>query len=157
MSKKTILLLGLLITSLAGGIAWYSYQSRHSEAALIARAHEYWEAVKIHDLVTAYQMEAETARGTLFPHEVELRHDWGVRVVGYQLGKVDYFDDYAEIEMSMEITLPDSTKTQTKKGKKDVWTFMKGYWYHGVPGDSVMRRRHRPQATAAPWNPFSSD
>lgn len=152
------LLLVLLAALMAGAYAWYDSYSRHSESALMERANVYWEAVRTNDLVTAYQLETETAMGTLAPHEVELHRDWGVRVVGYQLepGVID--GDRAEIPIVLEVTLPDSeTKTKKKRGKKDFWTFLKGQWYHGIPqaGTSFVRRHAAPVPDAAPWNPFN--
>lgn len=155
MKKSLLVLLGVLV---AGGYAWYDSYSRHSETTLMKRANTYWEAIRSNDLVTAYQMETEAAMGTLAPHEVELRRDWGVRVVGYQLKQGVIDGDKAEIPIELEVTLPDSeTKTKKKPGKKDFWTFLKGQWYHGMPqaGTSLLRRHEQPEPDAAPWNPFN--
>jgi hypothetical protein len=155
MKKSLLVLFSVLV---AGGVAWYDSYSRHSEAALMERANTYWEAIRSNDLVTAYQLETETAMGTLAPHEVELRRDWGVRVVGYRLDPGVIDGDKAEIPIVLEVTLPDSeTKTKKKSGKKDFWTYIKGQWYHGIPqpGTSLMRGHAPPPPDAAPWNPFN--
>lgn len=156
--KKTLLVLLLVLA--AGGYAWYDGYSRHSEATLMKRANQYWGAVRSNDLVTAYELETETVMGTLAPHEVALRRDWGVRVVGYKLGQAVITGDRAEIPVTLEVTRPDSeTKTKTKSGKKDIWIYVKGQWHHGIPqaGTSLMRRQAPLQPDAAPWNPFNPD
>lgn len=157
MKKKWIFIQSVLFAVLVAGYFWRDYISKHSEEALLRRANQYWEAIKLNDLVTAYKLEAETVNGGLLPHDVELKHDWGIRIVNFKLGSVQYFDDYATIELSTEITLPDSTKTRNRRPVEDVWTFTKGQWFHGTVGGSMMRRRSSPKPGAAPWNPFVSD
>lgn len=121
----------------------YDYYIRHSEAELLRRATMYWEAVRVNDLQTAYSLEAEAAAGLLQPHEVASTQDWGRRLVGYELGGVIYSRNHAEIEISKEITLPDSMQTKMYPGRKDIWTFVNGQWFHGEPeaGTSIMRKR----------------
>lgn len=154
MKKSWILLVGFIIASSLALYLRHVYESRRSETALLLRASQYWEAIRENDLVTAYQLEAETAAGTLLPHDVELKREWGLRVVEFKLGAVEFFDDYAEIKMTLEITYPDSTRTRNKSSK-DLWTFTKGYWFHGAPGKSSLRPRNQSDPAAAPWNPFN--
>lgn len=141
---KRFWLIALIAALLFGAYKGYDYTTRHSETTLLARAHDYWEAVRINDLVTAYHLEAEAENGQLAPDEVELRHEWNMRVVGYQLGKVTYYGNHAEIEVSLEHTLPDTKTGKTTKSKgKDLWTFLNGQWYHGAPekGAAGIRKR----------------
>lgn len=144
MKKKV--LLGLLgVSAVIGGGLGLDYHFRHREATLVARATDYWTAIKDHDLLTAYHLEAEAAAGLLPPHEVETARVWGVRLMGFSLGSIDYFGDKAEILLTRELTYPDTQqgKTRTKPPVKDLWTFYQGQWYHGVPeqGGSGIRRR----------------
>ena len=141
MNKKGLFgLLALLAT--AAGYFGYDYHSRHSEAELLRRADLYWESIRINDLETAYLLEAEAEAGLLQPHEVAVRRDWGRRLAGFKLGAVTYMQNHAEIELTREITLPDSTQTKTYPVQKDLWTFMNGHWFHGEPeaGTSTMRK-----------------
>ena len=141
MNKKGLFgLLALLAT--AAGYFGYDYHSRHSEAELLRRADLYWESIRINDLETAYLLEAEAEAGLLQPHEVAVRRDWGRRLAGFKLGTVTYMQNHAEIELTREITLPDSVKTKTYPVQKDLWTFMNGRWFHGEPeaGTSTMRK-----------------
>ena len=122
----------------------YDYQRRHSEDALMARAHEYWEALRVNDLQTAFGFEAEALSGSLLPHEIQKRPDWGIRLVGFKFGEVTYYANHAEIEVTREMTWPDSktNKTRIKPPIKDLWTFTRGEWYHGSTdkGSSSMRK-----------------
>ena len=147
-SKTSVkVLLWILLLALVGSGLWaLDYYQRRSEKTLLARANRYWEAVRLNDFRTAFELEAEARAGTLLPHQVETFQDWGVRLVGFQLGSIIYYADHAEIELSQEVTRPDSkTKTKTKPMVKDLWTFMNGAWYHGSPekGSSGLRKsRH---------------
>jgi hypothetical protein len=145
MNKKALIGLLILLVGVAGYFA-YDYQARHSEAELLRRATLYWESIRINDLETAYLLEAEAEAGLLQPHEVAVSQDWGRRLLGFKLGAVTYVKNHAEIELTREITLPDSTKTKTYAGKKDLWTFTNGHWFHGEPeaGTSSMRRPPEP-------------
>jgi hypothetical protein len=125
------LALGLLL--LGAVYAWFDFQSRRSESTLLARAHQYWEARRLNDYLTAYELEAETANGQLAPDEVETRPEWGQRVYSFQFGGVEYFNDQAEIELTLETIIREFTKPTGKSTSKDLWTFIKGQWYHGAP------------------------
>lgn len=139
--KKILLTLGMLTVLVAAAFS-YDYYSRHREKTLLERADRYWNAVRLNDLATAYGLDAEAARGTLQPHEVDKGRDWSIRLVSFTLGEITYYDNHAEILLTKEVTWPDSkTKTHQKPPVKDLWTFMKGQWYHGAPekGSSSLR------------------
>ena len=134
-----LVFIGLLILG-------YDYYRRHSEQTLMTRAQLYWDAVRVNDLYTAYNLEAEKQAGTLYPHQIRKRQDWGVRLVGFSLGAVTYYGDHAEVEVTREMTWPDSReKSRIKPPIKDLWTFMNGEWFHGSPekGSSLMRKSPR--------------
>jgi hypothetical protein len=118
---------------LAAGYAGFDFQNRHSEATLLARAHQYWEARRLNDYLTAYELEAETANGQLAPDEVETRPEWGQRLYSYKLGSVDYYNGHAEIELTTEYLIRELSKPAGGGTAKDLWTFIKGQWYHGAP------------------------
>ena len=136
-----------LIVLVAVGLLYQglSYYERHREATLLKRADTYWSALAAHDLETAYHLEAETANGLLRPDEVELVREWGVRLVRFKFGEINYYDHYAEIMVTRDLTYPDSEsgKIRTKPPIKDLWVFFKGEWYHGAPekGGSGIRKR----------------
>jgi hypothetical protein len=46
---------------------------------------------------------------------------------------VEYFNDHAEIELTTDFTIREFTKPMGASTKKDLWTFIKGRWYHGAP------------------------
>ena len=135
MKRSTIIALAVLLLVVGyGGYAWWDFKSRHSEERLLERVKVYWGARVANDLVTAYQLEAETVSGNLLPHEVKKGVDYGIRLTGYDLGAVSYYDKHAEIMIKLQMTWPDSkTKTHWKPPYKDLWTFTHGQWYHGAP------------------------
>lgn len=136
MSFRNGLMALLIVAISAGGWFYYrDYQYRRSEEALLERAKIYWEAVRLNDMQTAYRMEAETAAGNLLPHEVEHRHDFGMRVVRYTLGKVNMIGgDAAEIGITTEVTMNEfGGHTIPGSDRQDQWTFIDGQWHHGTP------------------------
>lgn len=136
-------MIAMLAVVLAGGtFAWQEYQHRRSEERLLERAREYWDARRLNDWNTVYAMEAETAKGSLAPDEVDTRPEWGKRIFSFELGKIERFDNYAEVEIKKSIILRELTKPISTNATSDVWTFMNGDWYHGVEdvGSSEIRK-----------------
>lgn len=126
-----------------GAYLWWNHVN-HGEDALRERAAAYWEAIRLNDLHTAYNMEAETLNGTLLPHEVEVKREWGMRVVEYQLGDATIYGDKAEIKVTLTMTMAEFEGRTFPGGMlTDYWTFMRGKWYHGTPdeGSSALRRQ----------------
>lgn len=149
--------LALALIMLAALYAWFDFQHRHSEATLLARAHQYWVARRLNDYVTAYKLEAETANGQLSPEEVETRPEWGQRITSFQLGAVEYYSDHAEIELTVETIIREFSRPTGKNTTKDLWTFIKGQWYHGAPekGGAGIRKSDtvQPPKPASPTAP----
>lgn len=132
--SKIISMAILLILGGVGIYAWMDFQSRHSEARLLERVNAYWTARVVNDLATAYELEAETASGNLLPHEVKKGVDYGVRLTGYEVGEVSYYEGHAEVQVKLQMTWPDSrAQTRWKPPHKDLWTFTHGQWFHGAP------------------------
>ncbi len=118
-----------------GGYFFWSHQQAAKKEALLSRASAYWESIRINDLVTAYQMEAETIAGTFLPHEVALRRNFDMRLVSYVLGDAVFLDDNsAEIAINGRYTMMEfGGQDFPVGGAKDYWTYMNGNWYHGHP------------------------
>jgi len=135
----------VVILSIFGSYKAINYYLNHRESALIDRAALYWNAVAANDILTIFQLQAESAHGNLTPDEVKLGRDWSTRLIHFDLAEVTTHGNSAEIQVKREITLPDTTtgKTMVYPPFKDHWTFIKGEWYHGTPekGGSGMKRR----------------
>jgi hypothetical protein len=134
--KRSTMISSVLMLAVAGyGIyAGLDFRSRHSEARLLERANTYWGARVVNDLATAYELEAEAVSGNLLPHEVKKGVDYGVRLTGYEVGTVSYYEGHAEVQVKLQVTWPDSkTQTRWKPAIKDLWTFTHGQWFHGAP------------------------
>jgi hypothetical protein len=139
------IVIGILsILLMLGGYYGWRYYTNHSEIALMQRANAYWEAIRVNDLQTAYQLEAETAVGNLLPHDVEVKPEWGLRVVQFRLGKIEIDGDMAEIDVTTILTMLEFNGNVFPGGtKKDVWTFVDGQWFHGMSsiGGAGIRRK----------------
>ncbi len=148
MKRSTII--GSVVMLVVAGYGIYAgldFKTRHSEARLLERAHAYWGARVVNDLGTAYELEAEAVSGNLLPHEVKKGVDYGVRVTGFELGAVSYYEGNAEVQVKLQMTWPDSkTQTRWKPPFKDLWTFTHGQWFHGAPekGGAGIRNRSAP-------------
>lgn len=142
-SKISYFLVALIVIVFFYKLA--EFYKNHREAELLQRAEIYWDSIRSHDMETAYLMESETSCGTLMPDEVEMRRDWGTRLVKFSLGPVSYYSSHAEISLKKTITQPDTQTGKTKEmpDSQDLWTFCSGKWYHGTPeyGTSSLRRR----------------
>lgn len=146
-NKVGIWLSVIVLLALGGGAYFWWNHVNHGEEALRERAKDYWEAMRLNDLQTAYNMEAETVAGTLLPHEVEVKREWGMRVVEYRLGDATIYGDKGEIKVALTMTMAEFEGHTFPGGMlTDYWTFMRGKWYHGTPdqGASAMRRKIDP-------------
>jgi len=120
----------LIVLLLGGQLAMREWT--HRPEAVLNRASAYWEAVRLRDLLTQYQMETKTALGLMKPHEFTKRKPFNAHVVRYKLGQVKVMDDLAEIDMELENALMEMNgKTLPAQTVKDVWTFVDGQWFHG--------------------------
>ena len=122
------------LTALGASVWWYQQNVNRTSSRLIQRAELYWDAVRLNDLYTQYTMQAKAEAGELPPDLFEKQSDFNVRVIKYKLGEVRIKDDLGMIEVNKELTMPDF-QGKTFKGIpiKDVWTYMHGDWYHGIP------------------------
>jgi hypothetical protein len=143
MNMRSIVFVGLAVVLMAVGYGWFDYATRHGEAALLERAQKYWEAIRINDLSTAYYLEAETVNGQLAPDEVKVNQGWGMRLYSFRLGKASIDGKTAEVEMSREFFMNESSEPFEGRTIKDRWTFINNQWYHGTPekGGSGIRDR----------------
>ena len=132
MKKYVLAVLAAIL--LIGAAIWLKYPSKHNKEAVLARAKIYWEATRLNDLYTRYTMEAPVAVGKGLPHQYRKRVAFGARVAAYKLGEVTINGDTATVQVETEATLPDfQGKTFKVAPGKDVWTYIKGEWYHGIP------------------------
>jgi hypothetical protein len=134
MKNKTVTIIVSILLMLAAGYFWYTHEMKARQAQLIDRVNAYWEAIRINDLYTAYNMEASAISGFATPDQVELQRDFNASITGYSVGDVLFYGDHAEIEIKTQMTMPDfEGKSFSAGGRKDSWTYMRGEWYHGSP------------------------
>ena len=138
-------------------VYWYqvNYYANRTEERLMQRVNAYWEAVRVNDLRTAYEMEAETVNGDFSPDEVEHRRQWDMKIVGYILGKPSLAEDSATIEVKTVLTMMEfDGNTFTGGARQDIWTYVKGDWYHGKPerGGAGIRKTPEPNRFDTPEN-----
>lgn len=123
-------IVGLVVLLAGGQLA--DRQWTHRPEAVLTRATAYWEAVRLRDYLTQYQMDTKTALGLMKPHEFTKRKPFGAHLVRYDLGQVKVMDDLAEIDIEIENSLMEMNgKTLPAQKVKDVWRFINGQWFHG--------------------------
>jgi hypothetical protein len=133
MKKRRVWVLGgWVIFGALIAVAVASAEDKRREDALRERASAYWEAWRVNDLHTVYQMETAMVEGLLTPDQMQQARFQRLRVVGYKFKDVQIHGDSAEMVVETELTLPDlQGKSFTGPPKKDHWTFVNGNWYHG--------------------------
>ena len=144
MRSKLLILAAVVIFLLAIVQGWALYSRQLHEKQLEARAHAYWEALRLNDLQTAYRMETETATGHLLPHEVEVRRGFGMKVGSYTLSNIAVNGPTATLDVAVMLTMADfQGKTFPGGTLKDQWSLIDGVWYHGStqPGSALIRRK----------------
>ena len=142
-NKVFLSVLGAAVAITVGRYAW-NYQRNHSIESLMYRAEQYWEAIRVNDLQTAYNLEAETKAGTFLPHEVEVNPEWGLKVVQFKITNEEVKGDLGQIDVTTLLTMREfGGKTFPGGIKKDIWTFMDGEWFHGTPqvGGAGIRKK----------------
>jgi hypothetical protein len=100
--------------------------------ALVQRAHQYWDAIKVNDQVTAYRIESGSIDGTLTPHAFRRDFSGSGRLVDYQFNQVRITGDQAVIDIRVAYELP-QLRNPVTWDKAIAWTLVDGQWYHKSP------------------------
>ena len=137
MKTKTLLVLAIAGAVLVTAVVTIMLLSRESDQRrhkeLLSRATQYWDAFRINDLYTCYNMEAEVVLGRVMPHQYDTYTMFNASLAGYTFTDVRVNGDTAEITVVKELTMPDMNGKTFYAGKvRDGWTYLNGNWYHGL-------------------------
>src|SRR5664280_2082529 len=104
MKSKFLMLpvLGMLVLCL-GGCA--GNPAKTPEQALAERAHAYWEAGKLRDYATVYNLESDALNGKLKPDQTQ-RIVPRSSMLSYEFKHIQIHDKEAEIEVDAKLSLP---------------------------------------------------
>lgn len=129
--RRRIATMSLVFVVMSIGVAFAA--NKYSEEHLLERANDYWEARRVGDLHTIYQMETATVEGRMLPHQVPKAPFGRIKLVGYKFRDVKIQGDKARFVLDIEITIPElEGKSVTGPSNVDRWTFVEGDWYHGA-------------------------
>lgn len=111
-------------------------------ARLQQRVTDYWDAIEVFDLYTAYGMELGAKNGSLTPSEFRRRQggtDW--ELVDHRIERIETDDGSAEVALELTFDVPQLDKRLTRPAT-DRWTYAEGDWYRDA--------RDGPRPAAAP-------
>lgn len=91
------------------------------------RINAYWDAAKVRDYTTMYDMEYGALIGSLSPAMFR-RAVSRSKLESYQVKGVEIEGDLARVEMDRYYTLP-GVQTPFASGSTDYWLFHEGEWY----------------------------
>ncbi len=110
-----------------------------SEARLLERAKTYWDALKVRDFNTMYEMEAAAREGLMSADN--LRRSVGrSRLTGYDFKGVKIEGDVAVIQVERQFRMEGIAATGIPSEISDPWMYRDGEWFHA----QGMRLRSQP-------------
>jgi hypothetical protein len=104
-----------------------------STARLQQRVSDYWDAIEVFDLYTAYGMELGAKNGSLTPSEFRRRQgatDW--ELVDYRIERIETDDGSAEVALELTFDVPQLGKQLTRPAIGR-WSYADGDWYRDAP------------------------
>ena len=134
MLKRIVILVLLVLGFFLAYQGWqWQLKQRHGEPGLLPRVQAYWEAVRLNDHYTKFQMEAPVKLEQVDPSMYNMQRDFNYRVIQYSLGEVSIQGDRASVKVTQSLSLPDMGAESFNANLTDWWSFIDGEWYHGRP------------------------
>lgn len=133
-----------------------------SEAeVLLDRAHAYWEAARVFDLYTMYQMELGVKEGRFIAADLgKMLTGSKTRVVSFELKNPQVNGDTGTVELDLRVTLNAvGGKGWNVAPTQDKWNKVDGVWYHGMTkeqGEAAVKAAQEAAAKAAAEAPGTS-
>lgn len=126
------LVMGILVATAGCG------ENKPTREQLLKRAEAYWEARRINDLHTIYNMEAAAVEGRMTPDQLGKAPFGRISLVAYEFREIKIEGDNASIIVDLEITIPEFKGTSVSgPSTTDRWTFINGDWYHGLSAAAI--------------------
>lgn len=107
---------------------------KNPEGALRDRATAYWNARKLNDILTFYQMEDGSLEGgDLKPEDMSKYLEARGKLVGYEFKHMEVNGDKATIQVVQKCEYPWTRGAPINLSIADQWVLIKGVWYHKQP------------------------
>lgn len=101
---------------------------------LMKRANEYWEAARLFDLRTMYDMELAVKEGRYIPADAAAVLAAPTRIAKYELKNPAVTGDSGTVELAMSVVMAKyGGRGWDLAPRQDQWTKVDGVWYHGAP------------------------
>ena len=129
-NRRIFVLAGVLVAAINHTSAWGADEVQ----ALRERAQQYWEARRLNDWLTEYQMESGSlAGGKLTPDKFAGRLSNRSRVYRYQnprITDVTVQNDEGKVTVMVDRKFIRWGSTKKDEMIKDPWVLIEGRWYH---------------------------
>ena len=95
------------------------------------RVRAYWDAVKLADWRTAWEMERKAQTKEEHPSDYYRRQQGQLRIAGVKFGQPRILGATAELDLSLERILPFANgRYRRPETMQDRWVFADGAWWH---------------------------
>ncbi len=111
-------------------------QPSPSEARLLERAQQYWEARRTGDVFTFFAMESEGRPGGWITPIIASRMGQGMQIESFSLGDVAIDGDSARVMLSAQVRFLAMASVGSPVFDQtvvDQWRWIDGDWYHYTP------------------------
>lgn len=134
-----IVLKSWMVASLMVCVALAGCVEKKSDSEeLQERARAYWEAMRVNDLITIYQMEAASLDGRLIAADMRNMLNLPSRLLSYTIQPPVISGDTAMVDVDLKLTKPGMKGTGFDiPTRNDHWSRIDGTWYHGRTKDAV--------------------
>lgn len=128
-----------MIASLMACVALTGCVEKKSDSEeLQDRAKAYWEAMRVNDLITIYQMETASLDGRMIAADMRNMLNLPSRLLSYDLKPPVITGDTATVDVDLTLTKSGMKgKGYSIPTRNDHWTRIDGKWYHGRTKDVV--------------------
>lgn len=143
------------LASLAGICVLAGCEPKKTDAELLMeRANAYWEAARLFDLVTMFDMELSAKDGRYLAADAARVLTAPTRVRGYQLSNPQVTGDSGTVELTLTLVMAKyGGKGWDQPPSLDKWTKVDGVWYHGITKEAAEQLAARKKSEATPDSP----
>ena len=130
MQKNTFSLLVVIAVVAIGGYYLKEWHQENLRKSLPERISQYWNAKKVNDIRTIYEMESAKLDGTMTPSQANYYNSGNVYVNSFEVEDIQYQDDSAVVTINRQLTFDDLGGKEFPSRAQDRWILIEGQWYH---------------------------
>lgn len=146
-------------TVLFGLLALAGCEPKKSDTELLMeRATAYWEAARLFDLVTMYDMEMAARDGRYLAADAAEAFSGPNRVLKYQLSNPQVDGNSGTVELALTLVMTKyGGKGYDLNPSQDKWTKVDGVWYHGLTKEQAEQAAKAVAKPASPSTPSTDN